>query len=51
MRYIDKILFEPEKKPIKSKEDVMKDKERYHQEKKKKDKKELFDYNWLDDDE
>ncbi len=51
MRYIDKILFEWEKKGIKSKEDVMKDKERYHQEKKKKDKKELFDYNWLDDDE
>ena len=51
MRYIDKILFEWEKKGIKSKEDVIRDKERYHHEKKKKDRKELFDYNWLDDDE
>ena len=46
LRYIDKILYEWSKKGFKTMEDVNK-----HLENKEKqnDRKELFDYNWLDD--
>ena len=47
LRYIDKVLYEWRKKNIKTKEDIIKDKERYH--KNKKEKVEVFDYNWLDE--
>ncbi|MCX4254529.1 MAG: DnaD domain protein [Bacilli bacterium] len=48
LRYIDKILYEWSKKGFKTMEDVNK-----HLENKEKqnDRKELFDYNWLDDEE
>ena len=48
LRYIDKILYEWQKKGIKTKEDVEKNKKEY---KNKKEKVEVFDYNWLEDDE
>ncbi len=47
LRYIDKVLYEWRKKNIKTKEDIIKDKERFH--KNKKEKVEVFDYNWLDE--
>ena len=49
LRYIDKILFEWNKKGIKSKGDIAKDKESYA--KQKKEKIEIPDYNWLEEDE
>ncbi len=51
LRYIDRVLFEWKKKGITTKEDIMRDKEKFRKEKKSKGKKEVFDYNWLDDDE
>jgi len=45
-RYIDKILFEWNKKGIKTKEDVIKDKNVYRT---KKEKVDYFEYNWLED--
>lgn len=45
-RYIDKILFEWNKKGIKTKEDVIKDKNVYRA---KKEKVDYFEYNWLED--
>ncbi len=50
LRYIDRVLFEWKKKGLKTKEDVMRDKEKFRKERKKKEKVEVFDYNWLDDD-
>lgn len=47
LNYIDKILYEWDKKGIKSINDVEKDKEKYN--KKKDEKKELYDYNWLEE--
>lgn len=47
LRYIDKILYEWNKKNLKTKEDVIKDKEKYRNS--KKDKVDVFDYNWLDE--
>lgn len=47
LSYIDRILYEWNRKGIKSKEDVIKDKNNYRSNKKK--NKEVFDYNWLDD--
>lgn len=47
LNYIDKILYEWNKKGIKTKEDISKDREFYS--KKKEEKKELYDYNWLED--
>lgn len=47
LNYIDKILYEWNKKGIKSKEDIEKDKDKFKT--KKEEKKELYDYNWLED--
>ena len=47
LNYIDKILYEWGKKGIKNKEDKLKNDEEFR--KSKKDKKELVDYNWLDE--
>jgi len=45
LRYIDKIIYEWTKKGIKTKEDVEKNKKQFKNN--KTDKKELFDYDWL----
>ena len=45
-RYIDKILFEWRKKGIKTKDDVIKDKNVYRT---KKEKVDYFEYNWLEE--
>jgi len=51
LRYIDKILYEWNKKGIKNKEDVLNNQKKYKEEQIKKiPKKEVFDYNWLEDD-
>lgn len=49
LRYIDKILYEWKKKGINSLNDIEKDKVKYQY--KTVEKKELFDYDWLNDDE
>ncbi len=49
LRYIDKILYEWGKKGIKNKEDV--EKNRNNKKINKDEKLEVFEYNWLDDDE
>ena len=49
LRYIDKILYEWKKKGINSIDDIEKDKIKYQS--KTIEKKELFDYDWLNDDE
>lgn len=49
LRYIDKILYEWKRKGINTKEDVEKDKKNFQ--KKEETKKELIDYDWLNDDE
>ncbi len=46
LRYIDKILYEWQKKGIKNKEDVEKNRKNHKQ---KEDKVEVFEYNWLED--
>ena len=46
LRYIDKIIYEWGKKGIKTKEDVEKNKKQF---KSSTEKKEIFDYNWLDE--
>ena len=46
LRYIDKIIYEWGKKGIKTKEDVEKNKKQF---KNNSEKKEIFDYNWLDE--
>lgn len=51
LRYIDKILYEWEKKGIKTKEDVEKNKENHRKKDKEEKEEEIFDYNWFDDDE
>ncbi len=51
LRYIDKILYEWQKKGIKSSQDVIKHLTNYKESKNnQKNMKELFDYNWLEDD-
>ena len=47
LNYIDKILFEWNKKGIKTPNDIEKDKTSYKA--KKEEKKDLYDYNWLED--
>ena len=47
MRYIEKILSEWQRKGIKTKEDVIKDKNNFKNNKKK--EVEVYDYNWLED--
>lgn len=49
LRYIDKILYEWKKKGINTKEEVEKDKKNFHN--KKTEKKEMFDYDWLNENE
>lgn len=49
LRYIDKILYEWSKKEIKTKEDVEKNRVRYR-EKEKPKKLDLFEYDWMNDD-
>lgn len=48
-RYIDKILYEWNRKGIKSKDDVQKQKQQFH--KQKINTKDLFEYDWLNDNE
>lgn len=48
LRYIDKILYEWRKKGYHSKDDIEKNRNNFN---KKEVKKEMFDYNWLDDQE
>lgn len=49
LRYIDKILYEWSKKGLKNKEDI--EKNRMNHKEKNKNKVEVFEYNWLDDEE
>ncbi len=51
LRYIDKILYEWEKKGIKTKKDVEKNKENHRKKDKEEVQEEIFDYNWFDDEE
>lgn len=51
LRYIDKILYEWQKKGIKTKEDVEKNRIKYKKERENEEKVEIFEYNWLEDDE
>ena len=46
LRYIDKILYEWQKKGIKTEEDIIKNKKNFVS---KKENKETFDYDWLND--
>lgn len=48
LRYIDKILYEWQKKGFKNAKDVENNRKKFH---KKNDKVEVFEYNWLEDDE
>lgn len=47
LSYIDKILYEWKKKGLKTKEDIIKDKNNFRNNKKKNI--DVFDYNWLED--
>ena len=49
LKYIDSILTEWERKGIKTKEDVLEDRKKF-QNKNKNKKVEIFDYDWLNDD-
>ena len=48
-RYIDKILYEWNKKGIKTKVDVENNRKNFKENQSKKEKLELFDYDWLED--
>lgn len=50
LRYIDKILYEWKKKGIKNKEDIEKDRSSFNKRKESKNL-ELFDYDWLNEEE
>lgn len=50
LRYIDKILYEWKKKGIKNKEDIEKDRASFNKKKESKNL-ELFDYDWLNEEE
>ncbi len=50
LRYIDKILYEWGKKGIKTAKDVEKNRTEFKEKQEKKEKLELFDYDWFDDD-
>ena len=47
LKYIDRILYTWKNKGLNTKEDVIKDKTKYH--KNKEQTEEVFDYNWLED--
>ena len=49
LRYIDKILYEWKKKGIKNSDDILKDKKKYRDS--KNNNVDVFDYDWLDDNE
>lgn len=50
LKYIDKIIYEWNRKGFKTKEDVEKDRINFRKKKEvKREKKEVFDYNWLED--
>ena len=51
LRYIDKILYEWGKKGIKTATDVEKNRINFREKQEKKEKLELFDYDWFDDEE
>ncbi len=51
LRYMDRILYEWNKKGYKTEEDVEKGKKKYQEERKGEEKLDLFDYDWFDDDE
>ena len=51
LRYIDKILYEWGKKGIKTAKDVEKNRINFKEKQEKKEKLELFDYDWFDDEE
>ena len=48
LKYIDRILYTWKQKGLKTKEDIIKDKRNFRNSKKTK---EVFDYNWLEEDE
>ncbi|MBR4618326.1 MAG: DnaD domain protein [Bacilli bacterium] len=50
LRYIDKILYEWQKKGIKNKEDVEKNREIHRKKEREEPQEEIFDYNWFEDD-
>lgn len=51
LRYIDKIIYEWNKNGIKTKEDVEKNRKEFKKKQEKKEKLELFDYDWFEDEE
>lgn len=51
LRYIDKILYEWSKKGIKTAEDVEKNRIKFKEKQEKKEKLELFEYDWFEDEE
>ena len=51
LRYIDKILYEWGKNGIKTAKDVEKNRVNFREKQEKKEKLELFDYDWFDDEE
>lgn len=50
LRYMDKIIYEWGKKGFKNKDDVLNHRTQYNNNNKTKEKIEVFEYNWLDDD-
>lgn len=51
IRYIDKILYSWAKKGIKTKEDVEKNRKNFRAKEEKQEKIDVFDYDWMEDDE
>lgn len=49
LRYIDKILYEWNKKGIKTKEEVENNRKKFRKKEEENNKEELFDYNWFED--
>ena len=51
IRYIDKVLYTWAKKGIKTKEDVEKNRKNFREKDEKKEQIDVFDYDWIEDDE
>ena len=51
IRYIDKVLYTWSKKGIKTKEDVENNRKSFRQKEEKQEKVDVFDYDWMEDDE
>lgn len=51
LRYIDKILFTWNKKGLKTIEDIEKNSREFRNQEKNKEKPDIFDYNWMEEDE